>query len=55
MSVTAWFVIVGVLLLAMGTSVGVVRRLPLTAALIYLGVGVLLGPAGLSAAAPDPV
>jgi sodium/hydrogen antiporter len=55
MSVTAWFVIVGLLLLAMGTSVGVVRRLPLTSALIYLGMGVLLGPAGLSAAAPDPV
>jgi sodium/hydrogen antiporter len=55
MSVTVWFVVVGVLLLAMGTSVGVVRRLPLTSALIYMGVGVLLGPAGLSRAAPDPV
>jgi sodium/hydrogen antiporter len=41
-----WFLIVGALLVVMAAAGTVVRRLPLTTALLYLGVGVALGPMG---------
>ena len=44
MSATPWFLIIGALLIAMAVSGSIVRRLPLTAAMLYLGVGVVLGP-----------
>jgi len=44
MSNAQWFVLIGVLLLVMGMSSTVLKRLPVTSAIIYLGVGVLLGP-----------
>ena len=43
----AWFVFVGVLLLAMGLTVPVIKRLPVTSAIIYLVAGIILGPMGL--------
>lgn len=39
-----WFLLVGVLLLAMGLITPVIKRLPITSAIIYLGVGILVGP-----------
>ena len=39
-----WFLLVGALLLAMGLITPVVKRLPITSAMIYLGVGILVGP-----------
>ena len=55
MTASLWFLVIGVLLLGMGVSAGTVRRLPLTTALIYLGVGALLAPFGLARVAPDPI
>jgi NhaP-type Na+/H+ or K+/H+ antiporter len=44
-----WFVIVGALLILMGLVSSFTDRLPLTPALIYLLLGVALGPAGAGA------
>ncbi len=43
-----WFVLIGGLLLLRGLTAGLVRRLPVTPAIIYLGVGMLVGPSGLN-------
>ena len=43
---TAWFVIAGGLLISVALTGSVLKRLPLTAAIYYLGVGALLGPWG---------
>ncbi len=39
-----WFLLVGGLLLAMGLTSPVLKRLPVTPAIIYLAVGLLVGP-----------
>ncbi len=39
-----WFLFVGGVLLAMGLITPVIKRLPITSAMIYLGVGILVGP-----------
>lgn len=44
----AWFVLVGVVLIAMAFSSHLVKRLPLSPAILYLGVGALIGPLGAS-------
>jgi NhaP-type Na+/H+ or K+/H+ antiporter len=44
MSEALWFVLVGGLLLARGLTAPILRRLPVTPAIIYLAVGVLVGP-----------
>jgi len=49
MDKAAWFLLVGGLLLAMGLSRSAIRPLPVTSAMIYLGVGLLIGPSGLNA------
>ena len=43
-----WFVLIGGLLLLRGLSAGLLKRLPVTPAIIYLGVGMLVGPSGLN-------
>ena len=43
-----WFVLIGALLLLRGLSAGLLKRLPVTPAIIYLGVGMLVGPSGLN-------
>src|SRR5687768_6564772 len=43
---TAWFVIAGALLIFMALAGSVLKRLPLTASIFYLGAGALLGPWG---------
>jgi NhaP-type Na+/H+ or K+/H+ antiporter len=50
-----WFVIVGALLILMGLVGSVTDRLPLTPALIYLLLGIALGPAGVGVLQIDPV
>ena len=50
-----WFVIVGALLILMGLVGSVTDRLPLTPALIYLLLGVVLGPAGIGVLQIEPV
>lgn len=44
-----WFLLAGSLLLAMGLSRSLIRPLPVTSAMVYLGVGLLIGPSGLNA------
>lgn len=39
-----WFVVAGVLFISMAVAGSAIARLPLTTAMLYLGVGVLLGP-----------
>jgi NhaP-type Na+/H+ or K+/H+ antiporter len=43
---TVWYIIVGALLVTMALAGTLVRRLPLTASLLYLALGVALGPWG---------
>ena len=50
-----WFVATGLLLVAMAVSSTVVARLPLTTALLYLGVGLVMGPVGLGLIRLDPI
>src|ERR671913_1852448 len=50
-----WFVATGLLLVGMAVASTVVARLPLTTALLYLGVGVAMGPAGLGLIRLDPI
>src|SRR3712207_7315078 len=55
MRATIWFLIIGALLVVMALGATVLRRLPLTTAILYLGVGAVLGPAALGFARVDPV
>ncbi|HYD53603.1 MAG TPA: cation:proton antiporter [Gemmatimonadaceae bacterium] len=41
---TLWFIVAGLLLIGMAAASGWIARLPLTTAILYLGVGVLMGP-----------
>lgn len=43
-----WFLLVGGLLLVMGLTTTLLRRSVVTTAIIYLGVGLLVGPSGLN-------
>jgi NhaP-type Na+/H+ or K+/H+ antiporter len=49
-----WALIVGALLITMALAGSLLRRLPLSTAMLYLGVGAALGPAGLELLEPDP-
>lgn len=42
-----WFLLVGALLVVMGLTATVLKRSPITAAIVYLMVGLLVGPSGL--------
>lgn len=55
METTFWFLIIGALLILMALLSSLLRRLPLTAAIVYLAVGVLIGPYGLGIGAFDPL
>ncbi|OXI15644.1 cation:proton antiporter [Burkholderia sp. AU15512] len=43
---TLWYVIVGAVLMGMGVATSALRHLPVSTAMIYLVLGVVLGPAG---------
>ncbi len=43
-----WFLLIGVLLLVMGLTPTMLKRAPITAAVIYLAVGLLVGPSALN-------
>ncbi|MBC5766840.1 cation:proton antiporter [Ramlibacter albus] len=47
MEFAVWSVVVGLLLLLMALSYTVVQRIPVSTAMLYLGVGFAIGPAGL--------
>ncbi len=44
----SWFLLVGVMLVAMGLTAPIIKRQPVTSAIIYLLVGIILGPMGLA-------
>jgi NhaP-type Na+/H+ or K+/H+ antiporter len=50
-----WFVVVGVLLVGMAAASTVLKRLPLTTAMLYLAAGVALGPLGVGLIRLDPL
>lgn len=52
---TLGFIVVGVLLIVMTMSSSYISRLPLSAAMLYLAVGVGMGPAGLGLMVLDPI
>ncbi|HEX2188101.1 MAG TPA: sodium:proton antiporter [Longimicrobiaceae bacterium] len=55
MTAIAWFLVVGGLLVLMAVAGSVLRRLPLSIAMVYLAAGVLIGPAALDLFYVDPV
>jgi NhaP-type Na+/H+ or K+/H+ antiporter len=54
MEFALWSVIVGMLLVLMALASTVLKRLPLSTAMLYLLVGVGVGPLGLALLEPDP-
>lgn len=50
-----WALIVGILLIIMALASSLLRRLPLSTAMLYLGAGILLGPAGAKLLLPSPL
>jgi NhaP-type Na+/H+ or K+/H+ antiporter len=55
MDFVLWCVIIGLLLIVMALAGSVLKRLPLTTAMLYLGVGYLLGPTAYGLIRLDPV
>ncbi|HEX2172181.1 MAG TPA: sodium:proton antiporter [Dehalococcoidia bacterium] len=55
MDFNIWFLIAGGLFVVMALAGTVLQRLPLTTAILYLGVGLALGPVGFGLLRPDPV
>jgi NhaP-type Na+/H+ or K+/H+ antiporter len=55
LSVTAWYLVIGGLLVAMALAGSVLKRLPLSASMFYLGLGFVLGPAVLGALEVSPL
>lgn len=49
MTSAEWFLLVGAILLAMGLTSSYIKRLPVTSAIIYLSIGLLVGPTVLNA------
>jgi NhaP-type Na+/H+ or K+/H+ antiporter len=50
-----WFALVGAILLVMGVASTVLKRVPITSAMLYLGVGLWLGPTGADAFRFNPL
>jgi NhaP-type Na+/H+ or K+/H+ antiporter len=55
MTTTFWFILIGCLMLARGLAATTISRLPFTSAIVYLGVGLVLGPVGLGVFSFDPM
>lgn len=55
MTFNLWFVVVGAVLIVMALSSTILKRLPLTAAMLYLAVGFAIGPYGLGLKTLDPL
>ena len=55
MIVTLWYVIIGVLLISMALAGSVLKRLPLSSAVLYLVVGAILGETGAGLITIDPL
>ena len=51
---TTWYLVVGAVFILMTLSGTVLRRLPLSASMLYLGAGILIGPRALDLVVFDP-
>src|SRR5688572_17461981 len=51
----SWYLAAGVILVLMALGASILRRLPISTAIVYLLVGGLLGPVGLGMLVVDPV
>ena len=54
MNTNHWFLLVGLLMLARGLAATSISRSPFTSAIVYLGVGIVLGPTVLNIFGFDP-
>jgi NhaP-type Na+/H+ or K+/H+ antiporter len=54
MNTNQWFLLVGLLMLARGLAATTISRSPFTSAIVYLAVGLVLGPSGLNFFNFDP-
>ncbi len=54
MTFAIWTLLIGVLLIVMVLSATLLKRLPLSTAMIYLATGFILGPAGWAVLTPSP-
>lgn len=50
----SWVLVIGVILLGMGLTASYVTRLPFTPTMVYLTIGILLGPVGFAVLHLDP-
>jgi sodium/hydrogen antiporter len=55
MTVTIWYIVGGVLLISMALVGSLLRRLPLSSAMLYLAAGAALGPVGAGLIRLDPL
>jgi len=55
LSFAVWSVVIGALLTVMALSSTLLKRLPLSTAMLYLGAGVILGPLGWALLTPSPL
>jgi NhaP-type Na+/H+ or K+/H+ antiporter len=55
MNTTDWFLLIGCLMLARGLAATTISRLPVTSSIVYLVVGVVLGPMVLNMFRFDPI
>ncbi|MDP2075208.1 cation:proton antiporter, partial [Hydrogenophaga sp.] len=55
MSTAQWFLFVGALLLVMGVTPTLLKRLPITPAMLYLAMGMLMGPTVLGLFSFNPL
>jgi NhaP-type Na+/H+ or K+/H+ antiporter len=55
MTTTHWFILIGCLMLARGLAATTISRLPFTSSIVYMCVGLILGPMVLNIFAIDPL
>jgi len=55
MGFTVWYVIIGLLLIGMALSGSVLKRLPISTSMLYLAIGIALGPVGAGLLRIDPL
>lgn len=55
MTFNLWFLVIGGLLVLLAVAGSLLKRLPLTTAMLYLAVGIAIGPGGLELIRTDPV
>lgn len=52
---TLWHIVIGAILISMALAASVLRRAPLSTSILYMGVGIALGPVGFGLLQLDPL